>query len=145
MDARAALRHDVDDLDARRVRQFTQLGDVALEVVGVATGRDRDEDRALAVPDLARTDRARELLLEVADPGLEVELDLCGWQGRKELHSLAVAVGGPERGGVGKRREPVFVDADRHHRVEAEQEQICLVVPGQTFAAEVRVEAAQAA
>ena len=122
-----------------------QLGDVAFEVVGGATRRDRDEDRALAVPDRARRNRARELRLEVTDPGLEVELDLGGRQGSKALYPLAIAVGRPEGGGVGERREPVAVDADRHHGVEAEQEQVRFVVPRQTLAAEVRVDAAQAA
>ena len=46
---------------------------------------------------------------------------------------------------MGEGREPVVADADRHHGVEQEQEQVGLVVPRQTFAAEVRVEAAQPA
>ena len=145
VDAGALLGDDVDDLDTRRPRQLTQLGDVGVEVVGGATRRDRHEDRTLAVPDLARADRARELLLEVVDPGLEVEVDLCGWPGIEEFQTLAIVGGRSEGGGVGTCRQPVVVDADRDHGVEAEQEQVRLVVPGQTFAREVCVDATQTA
>ena len=67
---------DVDDRDARRARELAQLLERVLEVVGAAPAGDRDEDRALAGADLVHRRRARELLLEGADPVLEVEVEL---------------------------------------------------------------------
>ena len=69
---------DVDDVDAGGARELAQLGDARPRSGARAAGGDRDEDRALALADGARPGRARELLLEGADPVVEVEVELRG-------------------------------------------------------------------
>ena len=58
VDARALLRHDVDDLDAGGPCQFAQLGDVDVEVSCAATGGHGDQNRSFTVTDLSGSYRA---------------------------------------------------------------------------------------
>ena len=150
VDAGPVLGHRVDDVDPGRVGELAQLGEVDLHLAGGAAGGDRDEDGALAVPDPLPVGLAREGRLALADPVLEVEGDL-GRRLRVEALDARVAVsrvpvaGGGEGGGVGEVGQAVVVHPDRHHRVEAQQQQVGAVVPGQALVREVGVEAAEAA
>jgi len=116
---------------------------VNLEVARAATRRDRDENRAFAVTDLACAHGSREFGFAFADPGLKIEVNLGRMSRREELDAVLTLRG--QRRDMGERRQPVVADADRHHDVEAEQEQVGPVIPRDAFLGEVGVQTAETA
>ncbi len=141
----AVLDDHVDDVDPGRAGQLLELCDGVLEIVGLASRRHRDQDRALPVADASGLGGSRELLLEGADPVLEVQVELCRRGRIQELDLGSVLVGWKQRRYVGIAREPVLIRGDAGHGVEAEQRQVGEVVSSQALVAQVGVDAAQAA
>ena len=87
----------------------------------------------------------RASFFERADPLAKVELQLGGLRGLHEVDRRAVPIGRSQGGDVRQPREPVGPGPDRHHRVEAQQREVCQVVARQGLVVHVRVDAAQAA
>ena len=122
-----------------------ELFEGGVELLGAAAAAHDHEDRPLAGADLVHRRRARELLLERADPVLEVEVDLRGRQRGQQLDAAAVAVRRQQRRAVGASRQALLVGGDAHHRVEAQLREVGEVVLGEPLVREVGVDAAQPA
>ncbi len=145
IDGGARLGDHVDDRDPGGPGELAQLGHVHLEGRAVAAGGDRDEDRALAVADVVGRGGAGELVLEVADPAAEFDVEIRRMAGRELRRRAPVWISGTQRRRMGERRKPVFADADRHHGVEPQQRKVGQVVPGQPLVCEMRLQEAQTA
>ena len=144
IDGGARLGDHVDDGDPGGPGELAQLGDVHLEGRAVAAGGDRDEDRALAVADVVGRRRAGELVLEVADPAAEFDVEIRRMTGRELGRRAPVGIGRTERRGVGERRQPVVAHPDRYDRIEPQQREVGQIVPGQTFVGQMGLDQAQA-
>ena len=144
VDRRAALNHDVEDIDPCGAAELAQLGDARVRVDD--THRDVDQERpGRARSARPRLRRASELGLERAHQLLDVEVDPVG-RTRLELHPhLAVRVVGQEVSDEDPARLATGADRDRRHQVEAEERQVGEIVLGQRLAAQVRVDQAQPA
>ena len=143
VDAVAVLGHHLHHLDARRARELLELFHLKLDVVGAASGGDRDQDGPLARADLPGARLAGELLLESGDPLAEVELELRWRRGRELLHRCTLDVGGPEGGDVGLAGKALVGRSDCDHGVEPQQREVREIVAGERFVGYVRVNAAE--
>ncbi len=142
---RPVLGHHLDDLHSRRARQFAKFADLHFHVVGAATRCYRDQDRPLALSDLAGSVLSREFFFPSADPLPKVEIESRGREGVEVLVGDSLGVGRPERCGVGQSGKAIRAGRHGDHRIEPQERQVGQVIEGERLVPDVGVYAAQTA